>query len=303
MSFDWLVLFSDSLNLSVVLVLAALGGLLQMRSGIVNIAIEGQLVIGALAGFIVSAHFESFWLGILGAAIAGAIAGTAVTAVIVYLRGNEILVGLGFNVLAVGAIGYVLKSVLGVSGTMSDPNVVQIPHVDAVSEEWPSALTALLNGHDVLYFVAVTLLIALQLLLSRTRIGLRIRAVGLSAPISTAVGLRVNLLRLTVGGAAGALIGVAGSDLSLGQVGLFNLQMVAGRGFIALAAFYFGRSAPVPTAIACLVFAVFDSLQVQLQLMEFSANLVSTLPYVMVIIALTASQALQLLRSKRRLAS
>lgn len=298
MSFDWFILFQDSLNLSVVLVIAALGGLLQMRSGIVNIAIEGQILIGALAGFACSVYFESFWLGIAGAAAAGFLAGLAVTAVIVYLRGNEILVGLGFNVLTVGAIGYVLKSVLEISGTISDPRVVQIPRVDLVSEESPRILILFLNGHTLLYFVAIALLVILQILLSRTRVGLRVRAVGHSANTAAAVGLRVRALRLGVGAMAGAIIGVAGADLSLGQVGLFNLQMVAGRGFIALAAFYFGRSAPIPTAIACLVFAIFDSLQVQLQFMDFSANLVGTLPYVMVIVALTFAQILKLMNTK-----
>lgn len=293
MSLDWLVLFHDSLNLSVVLVLAALGGLLQMRAGIVNIGIEGQMVVGALAGFAISAHFQSFGLGILAAGFFGAMAGAFTTSLIVLLKGNEILVGLGFNVLVTGGIGYVLKSVLNISGTLSDPNVVQIPLLDVVPEEWPSWITLLVNGHDVLYWVSLALLVLMPVYLYRTRSGLRLRSVGLSLPISLTVGIRVNALRIGAGIVAGALIGIAGSELSLGQVGLFNLQMVAGRGFIALAAFYFGRLAPWPTAFACLVFAIFDSLQVQLQLMDFSANLVGTLPYAMVIVALTASQLIQ----------
>ena len=99
---------------------------------------------------------------------------------------------------------------------------------------------------------------------------------------------------------AGALAGVAGCELCLGQVGLFNLQMIAGRGFIALAAFYFGRMAPLPTALACLTFALFDSLQVQLQLMGYSSSLVSTLPYAMVIVALAFSQLSLKLRARKR---
>lgn len=298
MSFDWLVLLQDSLDLSVVLVIAALGGLLQMRAGTVNIAIEGQLIVGALAGFACSSYFHSFWLGLLGAAFFGALAGTLVTAVIVYLNGNEILVGLGFNILITGGIGYVLKSVLGVSGTVSSNNVQQIPRVNPIPESWPSVLTTIFNQHDLLYFVAILMLIFIHMTLSRARVGLRLRAVGHSFPIATMVGLRVSTIRLSVGAVAGAIIGIAGADLSLGQVGLFNLQMVAGRGFIALAAFYFGRQRPLQTAAACLVFAIFDSLQVQLQLMDFSANLVGTLPYIMVVLALTLSQVVNKLRKE-----
>lgn len=298
MSFDWLVLLQDSLDLSVVLVIAALGGLLQMRAGTVNIAIEGQLVVGALAGFAFSSYYQNFLLGILGAALAGALAGLLVTAVIVYLRGNEILVGLGFNVLVIGGVGYVLKSVMGISGTLSSEKIDQIPRYSPVPDSWPSVITTLLNQHDLLYFVGTILLIAMHVSLNQTRVGLRIRAVGHSSPISSMVGLRVSAIRLTVGAVAGAIIGVAGADLSLGQVGLFNLQMVAGRGFIALAAFYFGRQRPFQTAAACLVFAIFDSLQVQLQLMDFSANLVGTLPYVMVVVALTVAQLVSKMRGR-----
>jgi simple sugar transport system permease protein len=290
MSLDLLVLFQDSLDLSVVLIIAAMGGLLQMRSGVVNIAIEGQLIIGALAGFVISSRYESYMLGLLAAIVCGAISGAFLCFLILQLRANQILVGLGFNILISGAIGYILKTVLGISGTLSSQSVEQIPRLSPVPDSWPRILRIVFNGHDLLYFVATTSIIGAVVIIRYSRIGLRLQAVGLSDSVSLLVGLKASKIRLGVGVFSGALVGLAGAELSLGQVGLFNLQMVAGRGFIALAAFYFGRTNPFPTAFACLVFAFFDSLQVQLQLMNFSANLVSTLPYLMVVIALILSE-------------
>lgn len=298
MSLDWTSLIHESLNLSIPLVLAALGGLVQLRAGTVNIAIEGQMICGALAGFVTSATFKSFQIGILSSIIFGAIFGAFTSFLIIHLKGNEILIGLGFNVLIVGAIGYVLKSVLNISGTVSSKNVVSIPKFNLVSESSPTFLLVMFNGHDILYWISLILIAIIPFFLAKTRSGLRLRSVGLSPTISTSLGLKVNKIKMFSGVFAGAMAGVAGCELCLGQVGLFNLQMIAGRGFIALAAFYFGRLAPIPTAIACLTFAFFDSLQVQLQLMSFSANLVNTLPYAMVIVALAASQIMLKLRMR-----
>ena len=300
MSLDWISLFHDSLNLAIPLVLAALGGLVQLRAGVVNIAIEGQMICGALAGFVASATFKSYELGILSSLLIGAIFGAFTSFLVTYLRGNEILIGLGFNVLIIGAIGYVLKSILGISGTLNSPNVVQIPRFDMMPEGWPSWLILLFNGHDLLYWVSIILILLIPIYFRKTRSGLRVRALGQSALIAASIGLKVNKIKMLSGIFAGTLAGLAGCELCLGQVGLFNLQMVAGRGFIALAAFYFGRMAPLPTALACLTFALFDSLQVQLQLMGYSSNLVGTLPYAMVIAALAVSQLSLKIRSQKR---
>lgn len=297
MSIDWNGLIYDSLNLSVPLVLAALGGLVQLRAGTVNIAIEGQMICGALAGFVGSATFKSFQAGIVISLLVGALFGAFISFLITTLKGNEILVGLGFNILIVGAIGYVLKSVLNISGTLSSNNVVQIPKIDLISETGPSYLVIFLNGHDIMFWIAILFIGLIPLFLSKTRSGLRLRTVGLAPIVSTGLGLKVNKVKILSGVFAGGMAGIAGCELCLGQVGLFNLQMIAGRGFIALAAFYFGRLSPVPTALACLTFAFFDALQVQLQLLDFSANLVSTIPYLMVIVALTASQLIYKMRS------
>jgi general nucleoside transport system permease protein len=135
--------------------------------------------------------------------------------------------------------------------------------------------------------------------LKNTAAGLRLRATGDSFDATRALGLPASRIRDTAGVLAGALAGIAGAHLVLGQVGLFNEDMVAGRGFIALAAFYFGRARPLPTALACLLFAVFDAGQARLQTVGVPAQLVQTLPYVVVIAVLTVT-AVRDVRGKAR---
>ena len=125
--------------------------------------------------------------------------------------------------------------------------------------------------------------------LTATRAGLRLRATGDAEDTVYSLGLPALRIRDASTVVAGAFAGLAGGQLALGLVGLFNQGMVAGRGFIALAAFYFGRARPWPTAFACVIFALFDAIQIRLQQDGFSTQLVGTLPYLVVIVALTLS--------------
>lgn len=293
-------LLSDALILCVPLVLAALGGLIQMRSGIVNIALEGQMLIGALFGFTASAWTQSWVGGLLIGAVAGALSGFVFTWIVTRLNANEIIVGLGFNLLVIGSIGYVLKSVMGVSGTLQVPNAVPVPSTSLVPEGWPQAITSIMNDKNPLFWFAIVLVVLMPLALKRTPIGVHLRATGLSFASAEALGIPARRIRLGAGMAAGALAALGGAQLSLGQVGLFNVDMVAGRGYIALAAIYFGAMIPLPTALACLIFAFFDALQIQLQLENISPSLVSTLPYIMVIAGLALSKAVIRVRRSTR---
>jgi simple sugar transport system permease protein len=164
-------------------------------------------------------------------------------------------------------------------------------------------LGALVSGKDLLFWLCVLLVPATAWALRHTRWGVRLRACGASGPAARSLGLPVLRIRDGAGIAAGALAGLGGVALSLGQVGLFNENMTAGRGFVALAAFYFGRSRPLPTALACLLFGFFDALQIRLQTAGgASSDLISTLPYVAVVVVLAATGIREQRRSSRRTA-
>lgn len=296
-------LIASALALSVPLVLAALGGAIHRRAGVVNIGLEAHMLVGALFGAVVSGLFASWLLGAVAGMLAGALTGLLMSLLITRLQANEIIVGLGFNIVTLAVIGYVLRATLGVSGTLQIPGLQRLPRLDLpVIAEVP-VLGALLSGKDPLFWLSVALVPLLAWALGNTRWGIRLRASGVSESASRSLGLRTMVIRDGAGTAAGALAGLGGVALSLGSVGLFNENMTAGRGFVALAAFYFGKSKPLPTALACLLFGFFDALQIRLQTSgAFPAGIISTLPYIAVVVVLALTGLREHRRSPRRVA-
>lgn len=295
--------FSSALLLVVPLLFAAIGGLVHRASGVVNIGLEGQMLAGALVGVLVSGHTGSWVAGILAAVLTGAVTGGLMTLVITRLRANQIIVGLGVNIVVAGVIGFVLKWKLGVSGTLRIEGLDRVPRWHIAALDDVPVLRELVNGKDVLFVLALLLIPATAWLLRNTAFGLRLRAAGDAEAAASSLGLNVSRLREYCGLIAGGLAGLGGGYLALAQVGLFNSQMIAGRGFIALAAFYFGRNRPVPTAVACLIFAFFDALQSSLRTGASIGQLLTTLPYLIVVVALALSAARQRARARKLPAS
>jgi len=265
------------------LLLAALGGLLNRRGGIVNIALEGKMLLGAILAVVVSAETGSWVAGLAAATVGSAFAGLLFSLAITRAGANEIIAGLGFNILVAGLIGYALDD----EGTYQPAGVATIPRIDIPGIDAIPVLGDVLSDKDPITYLAWLAVPATAWFLASTRAGLRLRAAGAPGDSAYALGLRALAIRDASTVAAGAFAGLAGGQLALGLVGLFNQGMVAGRGFIALAAFYFGRARPWPTAGACAIFALFDAIQIRLQQEGFSTQLVSTLPYLVVVVVLT----------------
>jgi general nucleoside transport system permease protein len=207
--------------------------------------------------------------------------------VITRLRANEIIVGLGFTVAVAGLVRYLLKSLYGVSGTYNPPRVVMLPRLDIPFLDGVPFLGATVSHQDALTWFAWAMVPAIALALTRTRWGLRLRATGSAEATVRAVGLAPLTIRDLSTVFAGAMAGLAGAYLSIGIVGLFNEGITGGRGFIALAAFYFGRTSSFRTALGALLFGVFDAAQIRLQGRGVPAELVQMLPYAIVILVLT----------------
>jgi simple sugar transport system permease protein len=269
------------------ILLAALGGLINRIGGLVNLGLESMMLTGALVAVQVSAATHSAALAALAAALAGGIVGYAMSLVVTRLKANEIIVGLGFTVAAAGLVRYLLKILYGVSGTYSPPGVVMLPRLDIPALDGVPVLGALFSRHDGLTFAAWALVPVAAFALKRTRAGLRLRATGSSEATVRALGLAPLAIRDASTAIAGALSGLAGAHLSIGVVGLFNEGITGGRGFIALAAFYFGRDSVGRTALGAFLFGLFDAAQIRLQGRGLPAELVQTLPYVIVILVLT----------------
>jgi ABC-type uncharacterized transport system permease subunit len=269
------------------ILLAAIGGLVNRIGGLVNLGLESMMLAGALLAVIVSAKTGSSALATFAALGIGAVVGLAMSLVVTRLSANEVIVGLGFTVATAGFVRFFLKSIYGVSGTYNPPGVAMLPRLDIPFLDSLPVLGAIVSGQDPLTWLAWALVPATAFVLQQTRWGLRLRATGAAETTVRAVGLAPLSIRDASTVFAGALAGLAGAHLSIGAVGLFNEGITGGRGFIALAAFYFGRTSPFRTALGALLFGTFDAAQIRLQGHGVPAELVQTLPYVIVIIVLT----------------
>jgi simple sugar transport system permease protein len=253
---------ATTLTLATPLILAATGELVSERAGVINIGLEGMMLVGAFFSFLVSWATHSFWLGVLAGIGAGAGLAAVMALLSLQARADQIVVGVGLNIFALGLTSFVFEQVF-----LSRPQVVlrlprplAIPGLDAI----PGIGQAVFR-QPLLVYVSWAVVVLAWLLLYRTTWGLAIRAAGETPAAADTAGVDVNRVRWAGTLTAGCLGALGGAVLSIGQVGLFVQQISAGQGYIALAAVIFGGWRPFGVLGACLVFAGTNALQLQLQ--------------------------------------
>jgi simple sugar transport system permease protein len=279
-------LWAATLQFAALLLLPALGGLLSERSGVVNIAMEGMMLVGAYAAVMTTKATNSVALGILGALIAGALIALVHAIVSINFKADQIVSGVAINIAALGLTNYLLFVQTAGQGVPSLSNNLRLPNVALGQLSSIPFIGPVLFQQNVIFYLAVLILIGIQLLLFRTNIGLRIRAVGEHPQAADTAGVNVRAVRYACVIASGVLSGLAGAFLSLGIAGIFNSNMTAGAGFIALAAVVFGKYIPMGAAGACLIFGLGEALSGRLQDSGIDPNLLSTLPYILTLVAL-----------------
>lgn len=271
-------LLNSTLRLATPLILAALGGVLSERSGVVNIALEGMMLVGAFFGMLGSYWTGNPWIGLaLGTAVGG-VFGLIHAVLTQRMKLNHIVSGVALNIFALGLTTYLLRRIFQHAGG-STP-VTGLP-------QWSIGL----GSQNPLTYLAVILVLAMTFVLFRTPAGLRIRAAGESPEAASAAGIRVSRVRYLAVIGSGLLGGLSGVYLSLGQLNMFAEGMSGGRGFIALAAVIFGKWTPFGAAGAALFFGFFDALQMRLQGHAIGGVVIPSefmlmLPYALTIVAL-----------------
>ncbi len=268
------------------LLLAALGGLLCERVGVWNVGLEGLMLGGAFAAVACSYATGSAFLGVLGAASAGLLLASLMALFAVTLRGHPIVVGIALNLLASGLTVFLLRAWFGVKGAFQHPRVdgldtIRLPLIESIP-----LLGPLLSGHTGLVYLALLLVLILHLLLFHHPWGLRLRAVGEHPEAAATLGYRGDLWRWIAVLTSGALCGLAGAQLSLGNVTLFVDGMSAGRGWIAVVAVLVARAHPVGVLAACGVFGFVDALGFRLQGLDLPSQWVESLPYLVTLAGL-----------------
>lgn len=251
------------------IVYAALGGVISERSGVINIGLEGMMTAGAFGAVVASNATGSPIVGLLAGIVFGAIVGLVLGVAATRFRVDQIVAGTGINLICAGGAAYGLVLVFNQPGASNQVN-------------------ALGPNYWVLMIVAALCAIGLHWLIYRTPWGLRVRACGENPHAAKSAGLDPLTLRTLAVTLSGALAGLGGAFLSIGELNLYSDGMTAGRGFIALAAVIFGRWTPLGATGAALFFGFFEALQFVLQghAAWLPAELLQALPYVAALVAL-----------------
>ncbi len=268
------------------LLLAALGEVISQRAGVINIGIEGMMLIGAFFGMVGSFYSAELgllapWIGLLVAGSSGFVTAAVFALVALRLRGDQVIVGTAMTLLALGLTEVIYQRLFGVTGsalrvaafkTVKIPLLWRIPFVGEA-----------LFTHNVLVFITFLLVPCVYLFLYHTRAGLLIRACGEHPKAVSAVGGNVVRLRTWCLLFAGTIAGMAGGYLSLADVPYFTPGMTVGRGFIALAIVIFGKWHPVKACGAALLFGLGSALDVRIQALGWNIpyQLLLMLPYVL----------------------
>lgn len=281
-----MALVVSALHLAVPLLFPALGGLVSERSGVMNIGLEGMMLIGAFTGTAISYATGSPWLGLLAAVVSGLLVGASLAFLCVTLRSDQVVAATAVNLLGAGLTAALIPIIWNVDGT--SPSV---PKLTAFSVPLLSDLPVVgtvFSELTVLDYGAVFLAFAVWWVLFRTGAGLRLRACGESPEAADSAGVPVLRIRFTAVTLSGAFAALGGVYLSLVSIGLFQASMTQGRGYLALAAMIFGKWRVWPAVAACLLFGLADAVQLRLQIVSslLPAELMLALPYLLALVAL-----------------
>lgn len=280
-------LLSAAIRLSIPILFAALGGMYSELSGVSNIGLEGIMLVGAFAGVVGSYYTGSQWFGALMAIIFGILIALIFSIATVNIKINQIVTGVAINLLAVGLTSFFFRAIFGITTvpiTVNNFKSLEIPILSSIP-----ILGEIFFKQTVLVYIAFLLVPISYYILYKTSWGLSIRTVGEHPMAADTVGISVDKVRTICVLISGALGGLGGCFLSLGQFNMFVDNMVSGRGFIAVAAVIFGKWNPKGVLLASLLFGFADALQIRIQMtgVNIPYQFLLMFPYLLTIVAVT----------------
>ena len=269
------------------IIFASLGAVICTKAGVVNLGLEGIMLILALAGVLGSAFGGNLVWGV----VAGLLAAVAVSAVFAYfhlvLKANNVLCGTAVNTMATGLTVFVLQLATGEKGNSSSLKSFSFPNVDIPVIKDIPVIGTILSGHNALTYFALIMVAAIWFFLYKTPTGLRMRAVGENPDAASSVGQNVVKIQFLAIVLCGIMTGLGGMYLSMGYLNMFVRDMTAGRGFISLAACSMGQATPAGALLSSMIFAFFDGLSNILQVLKIPSEFIQMLPYLATIAGLT----------------
>lgn len=277
----------SALRISAPLVLASLGGLLTYQAGILNIALDGFMIIAAFAAVAFAYATGSLTVGILAAIVCSMLLAALLVTFNLRFQAHIFIAGIAVTFIAYGLTALLLEGVFGQDGMFTSSSIPTFPAIDIPLIEDIPLLGPVISGHTLLVYVAYLAIPVVYWVLYKTRWGLRVRVVGEAEAAAAAAGINVDRIKIETMLASGFFCGLAGAYLSLGYVSLFAKQMTNDRGLIAIAAIIFAKGNPFATAVVALLFGLASALSIRLpEMTGIAPQILQLIPYVVTILAL-----------------
>ncbi|MCE7919402.1 MAG: ABC transporter permease [Chloroflexi bacterium] len=279
-------ILASGIRLATPYLYAAIGETFGQKSGVLNLGVEGQMLLGSFAAFYVAFNTGSLWLGLLAAILVGAAMGLAMAYVTVNLRAQQGISGIGFYLFGLGMSELLFQILMGTVETAQGFPKVYIPGLSDIP-----GIGEIFFSQNVLVYGAFLLVPLSSFVLNKTTLGLKIRAVGENPDAADSLGVSVARIRYFTIILGGALSGIAGASLSIALLNVFQQNMTSGLGFIAVALVYFGGWKPLGVLWGALLFSMVNSLQLWIQVLgiPIPSDIAVMMPYVLTILVLIAS--------------
>lgn len=287
-NFDLIAFAFSIIRVMTPLLFASMACMIFSKGGVDSIATEGIMLFCSLAAPLGAWMFGNCWAGLLFGILTGVLLTCLFGYVTLFLKTEPVLAGIALNVLASGATIFIVYCLTGEKASTQSIASSMLPIVNIPILEKIPVIGAVLSGHNILTYVSLLSVLVLSFFLFKTKSGLRMRTVGENPDAAESVGLSIMKYKYMTLIIAGILIGMGGAFMSMGYVSFFSKNMVAGRGFIGIAAESMGQGMPGGILLSTLLFSVADALAIQLQVMGLPPELMQLMPYLVTIVAIAA---------------
>lgn len=280
-------IIASTIRLATPLILAALGGLYSERGGVINIALEGMMLSGAFTAATVTFFSQNPLVGLIAAVVSGVLVASVLAVATITYRADQVVSGTAINILFLGVPALLSGAFFDSTGaTPQLPREQVLPDLNIFAADKSPLLSSIFNQKPLVYLALLAVPVTWYVL-SKTRFGLRLRAVGENPEAADTAGVGVVRMRFAGVLISGALAALGGAYLSVGQNSLFTRNMTAGRGFIALAALIFGKWNPVGAFLACVLFGFAEAVAIRMQgTVNIPNQFIQLIPYILTIVVL-----------------
>lgn len=282
----WVDFGFSVLRMSTPIIYCAMGALISRQAGAMNIALEGIMLTSALTGVVVSAFTQNLFLGLLGAIAGGLLISAVMSYMNLAIRANLMLTGIALNTMASGGTVFVLYLICGDKGASHSLQSLVVPNFDIPLIKDIPIVGQIFSGQNILTYAAYLIVVLTYFLVFRSKIGLRIRAVGENPDAAESVGINVVMIRFRAFLLSGAFAALGGAFMSMGYLSFFSRDMMAGRGFIGISAMNLANGTAFASMIASVAFGAADSFAIVMQGLRIPPEFVQMLPYLATVIGL-----------------